>query len=127
MNRSGKRTINVDFDHTITTTQDEYAFGSEEPNPEMIEWVRDRYYEGHTIIVWTARPWTEAHIVAARLTEWDVRYHGIRCDKGGSDIYVDDKGYLPETVLELGGLPESVKAAEWTPDTRLEDADAEAD
>jgi len=88
---ASKKTISVDFDHTITVTENEYEYGDERPNPEVIEWMRDRYYEGHTLLVWTARPWTEAHIVAARLTEWDVRFHGLMMGKGGSDVYLDDK------------------------------------
>lgn len=87
----GKKTICVDFDHTITQTDDEYAFGSETPNPEVIEWVRDRYFEGHTIIVWTARQWDDAPKIVGRLTEWGVFFHGVRCAKGGGDVYVDDK------------------------------------
>lgn len=89
--KSDKRTIAVDFDKTITVTDDEYSYGTETPNPEVIEWLREMYYAGMTIIVWTARPWSEANIIAARLTEWDVNFHGVRCGKGGADVYVDDK------------------------------------
>lgn len=86
-----KKTIACDFDHTITHTENEYEYGSEKPNHEVIEWLKEMYYDGHTIIVWTARPWSEAPIIAARLTEWGVRWHGLRCEKGGADVYVDDK------------------------------------
>jgi hypothetical protein len=86
-----KKTLCVDFDHTITHTENEYEYGSEKPNHEVIEWLKEMYYAGHTIIVWTARPWSEANIIASRLTEWGVRWHGLRCEKGGGDVYVDDK------------------------------------
>lgn len=88
---SRKRVISVDFDHTITVTEDEYNFGSEKPNQEVIDWVEEQYYDGNTIIVWTARPWSDAPTVVARLIEWDVRFHGMMMGKGGSDVYVDDK------------------------------------
>lgn len=110
----GKKLIAVDFDHTLTETDDEYHFGSERPNHEMIAWVRDRYYEGHVINIWTARPWDEAGYIAGLLTMWGVRYHGLRCEKGGSDMYVDDKAYTPWDVVSLGDVPDAVKQHSWT-------------
>jgi hypothetical protein len=120
----GKRTIAIDFDHTLTVTEDEYRFGSEEPNEEMIEWVRERYYEGHTIIIWTARPWDEAGYIAGLLTMWGVRWHGLRCEKGGADMFVDDKAYNPWDMTALGDVPSAVKDMEW-PTEEVEEKEAE--
>lgn len=92
--------INVDFDNTLT--EDDVAYWEGEvPDPDeaICAWVRQRYYEGNTIIVWTARPWSEASTIAARLTEWEVPYHGIRCEKGSASMYVDDKAVHPEEVV----------------------------
>jgi len=91
--------INVDFDNTLT--EDDVAYWEGEvpdPDEEICEWVRQRYYDGHTIIVWTARPWSEANMIAARLTEWEVPWHGIRCEKGSGDLYIDNKAKHPDWV-----------------------------
>lgn len=90
----------VDYDNTLTVSsvawwEDEVP----EPNVEMVEWTRDQYAQGHTIVVWTARPWSEANKIAARLTEWEVPFHGVRCEKGSADRYVDDKSKRPEEVV----------------------------
>ena len=66
----------------------------------MCQAVREHYYAGGTVIVWTARPWSEANRIAAHLTEWEVPYHGIRCEKGSGDVYVDDKALSPEAFTD---------------------------
>lgn len=91
--------IGVDFDNTLTENNVEYWNGERpEPDEDIVEWVRQRYYDGDTIIIWTARPWSEANRIAAHLTEWELPYHGIRCEKGSCDEYVDDKARRPEEV-----------------------------
>lgn len=95
--------IFVDFDKTLTTGKgpEYWEEGSyEEPNEEMIEWVNNKYHQGNFVVVWTARPWSEAGRIASYLTRWGVKYAGIRCNKGGAEIYVDDKAYRPGEVIE---------------------------
>jgi len=89
----GSKRLLVDFDETLTTgegppfwSEDEH----EEPNTDMIEWVNEQYHKGHFVIIWTARPWSQAQTVAGYLTKWGVEFYGLRCDKGGADLYVDD-------------------------------------
>lgn len=94
------RRIAVDFDNTLTEGERGYVHEEpEEPDEEMVQWVNERYAEGETIIVWTARPWEKAPETVARLTEWGVDWHGIRMEKGNADMYVDDKGAVPEEEL----------------------------
>jgi hypothetical protein len=92
--------IAVDFDNTLTTGDVAYWAG-ERPQPDeaVLQRVRQQYYSGHTIIVWTARPWSEASQIAAHLVEWDLPYHGIRCQKGSADVYVDDKSVRPTEII----------------------------
>ncbi|MBX0295024.1 hypothetical protein [Haloarcula nitratireducens] len=96
--------IAVDFDNTLSAGERGYVDEEpEEPDEEMVQWVNERYAEGDTIIVWTARPWEAAARTVARLTEWGVDWHGIRMEKGNADVYVDDKGAVPsEELLEDG-------------------------
>ena len=96
--------IAVDFDDTLTAGEEGYVTGEPEaPDEEMVEWVNYQYRQGHTIIVWTARPWEAAQETVARLTEWGVDWHGLRMEKGHADVYVDDKGTTPsDELLESG-------------------------
>jgi len=87
----------VDFDNTLTEDNVRYWDGErEQPDQDIVDAVRDHYHDGDTVIVWTARPWSEASTIAARLTEWELPYHGIRCEKGSGDVYIDDKAMRPE-------------------------------
>jgi len=91
--------VAVDFDGTLTEGRARYWAGEvEEPHEPVVEWVKEQYYSGAHVVVWTARPWSQANVIAARLTEWGVPYHGIRCEKGGADGYVDDKAARPGEV-----------------------------
>lgn len=96
-------TLNVDFDHTITErSTDEYLPPREQsPNPEVVDKLLEAYYSGKTIIVWTARPWSDAAELVGMLTMWDVPFHGIMMAKGGSDMYCDDKAVRPDEFVEL--------------------------
>lgn len=92
--------VMVDFDGTLTQGEAPWWEDEiEEPREEIIEWVRQQYFAGAHVVIWTARPWSETHKIAARLTEWEVPYHGIRCNKGGAEGYVDDKASRPEEVI----------------------------
>lgn len=92
--------IGMDFDNTITTENVAYWNGEvEKPDEEVIDKLKRRYHSGWIVVVWTARPWSEASTIAARLTEWGIPYHGIRCEKGSADLYVDDKCVRPEEFV----------------------------
>jgi hypothetical protein len=98
------QTIAIDFDDTLSEGEENhYTELPEDPDEEVVHWVNEQYREGHTIIVWTARPWDTAAETVARLTEWGVHWHGLRMEKGYADVYVDDKGTTPtEQLLEDG-------------------------
>lgn len=91
----------IDFDNTITADNVEYWNGEQpEPDEAVCQAVREHYHDGWTVVIWTARPWSEASQIAAHLTEWQVPYHGIRCEKGSGDVYVDDKAQKPEVFAD---------------------------
>ena len=91
----------VDFDNTLTEDNVRYWDGERpDPDEDVIDAVNERYYDGATVVVWTARPWSEAGRIAAHLTEWGVRWHALRCDKGSGDVYIDDKAVRPGEVTE---------------------------
>ena len=86
--------IAVDVDSTLTTGDGtpwwEDGLGSE-PDERVIAVVDELYTRGHTILIWTARPWSVADETAGWLTAHGIRYHGLRMAKGSSDVYLDDK------------------------------------
>jgi len=91
----------IDFDNTLTESNVEYWNGERpEPDEEVAEMVRQSYYAGNVIIIWTARPWSEAGRIAGHMAEWGIPYNGIRCEKGSGDLYVDDKAVAPENFVD---------------------------
>jgi len=88
--------VRVDVDGTLTKGENHYWEGECEPDKEMIDRVRELYKSGHYIVIWTARPWSNAKELVAWLKKHDVWYHGIDMEKGGADTYIDDKTIRPE-------------------------------
>lgn len=84
-----RRVYGIDVDGTLTFPTDGYALTK--PNIDMIKAVRDLYFQGHIIIIWTARCWDDAPELISFLEKNSIPYHGIKMGKGGCDIYVDDK------------------------------------
>ncbi len=86
--------VAVDVDRTLTTGEGDpwYVDGlGPEPSERAVAVVNELYRRGHTILIWTARPWSVAGDTAAWLTAHGVRYHGLRMAKGSGDVYLDDK------------------------------------
>lgn len=97
---AGVDRLAVDFDNTLTLDGVAY-WDDERPDPDepALEAVREHYRAGGTVMIWTARPWSEAGRIASHLAEWGVPYHGIRCEKGSADVYVDDKALRPSDAF----------------------------
>lgn len=92
----------VDFDKTLTDPAKGDVWRpaqQQEADDEMLDAVRGAYHDGKHIIVHTARKWNEAAQIAGWLTIHEVPYHGLRCEKGGADKYVDDKAETPDMFL----------------------------
>lgn len=92
--------VRVDVDGTLTKGETPYWEGEPEPDEDMIEEVNEMYRNGHHIIIWTARPWSNAKDLVAWLKKHDVWYHGVDMEKGGADVYIDDKMVSPRSVKE---------------------------
>lgn len=93
-----RKLIAVDFDGTLTN---EGRFWRDEPiipNLKIIDWINDKYKQGHIIIIHTARPWNIAKETIAWLVKHGVRYHGVNFEKMSADYYIDDKAINPEDI-----------------------------
>lgn len=95
--------LHVDFDKTITETYNGENYGIEnlEPDEEMISSLRGVTESGRTIIVWTARPYSQAEFVAGWLTMHGCPFEGLKMNKGGGGKYVDDNSIRPEEFKEI--------------------------
>lgn len=81
----------VDFDGTLTHDPERAYPDDPEPEWKMVEAVRGVYRKGHTVIIWTARMWRDSPRLVSWLIKYQVPFHGVFCQKGGSSNYVDDK------------------------------------
>lgn len=124
-----RKVIAVDFDKTLTTGEGPEFWEDDEqeyPNEDVIEWVNEKYHDGHVIIVWTARPWSQAATVESYLVKWEVEYHGIRCNKTGADLYLDDKAQNRDSVEVLRAYEEAFENSEEIADDIEEELEDES-
>lgn len=98
-----RKRIAVDVDGTLTKGEKAYWREMCEPNHEMIAKVNELYKDGHTIIVWTARPWAHAEQLKGFLERYGIRHHGIMMGKGSADQYIDDRAVRPENCIDADG------------------------
>ena len=92
-----KKVYSIDVDGTLTNGE---PFWKQEPTPnfDVVTGVRELYKAGNIIIIHTARQWECALETVSWLIKHGVPYHGIFMNKGGSDVYVDDKSFLMEKL-----------------------------
>lgn len=95
---SNRKVYNIDFDGTIT---DGSSYSKLVPNRMMIRKVRELYFLGHIIIIWSSRLWEDAQAVVAFCINHGIPFHGLMLGKGGSDFYVDDKSVDDKTFLSI--------------------------
>lgn len=90
----------VDMDGTLTNGE-RYWNTKKEPTPnlKMINWINEKYMQGHHIIIYTARPYEEIRETVSWLIKYGVLYHGLNFDKMGADLYIDDKAINTEVII----------------------------
>jgi len=92
-----RKVYNIDFDGTLT---DGSSYENLVPNQAMIKRVKELYFAGNIIILWSARQWDDANIIAAWAILHSVPFHGLMLGKGGTDVYVDDKSINDKDFLK---------------------------
>lgn len=96
--------IAVDVDGVLANGKDKYWEEMCRANENIVKMVNELYKQGHTILIWTARPWDNVRQLKAFLTLNGVRHHGIMMEKGSADVYLDDKAHRidsPEKLKEV--------------------------
>tara|TARA_R100001082_G_C4283298_1_gene124859 strand:- start:163 stop:462 length:300 start_codon:yes stop_codon:yes gene_type:complete len=87
--------IYVDVDETICDTPSDRDYSKSTPIQKNIKKINELYYNGNTIVYWTARgtvsgiDWTETTI--KQLNEWGAKFHEVKLGKPHFDLYVCDK------------------------------------
>lgn len=101
--------IAIDVDGTLTKGENRYWREECEPDEDMIEVAEEIYKAGHTVVIWTARPWSNASELASWLENHGVRYHGLRMEKGSADLYIDDKATRPSEITHWENPEEEIR------------------
>tara|TARA_R110002110_G_scaffold302317_1_gene516444 strand:- start:128 stop:421 length:294 start_codon:yes stop_codon:yes gene_type:complete len=87
--------IYVDIDETICNSPEDRDYSKAVPIKNNIEKINELYYNGDTIVYWTARgsgsgiDWRE--ITEKQLDRWGVQYHELKLGKPIYDLFIDDK------------------------------------
>ena len=59
--------------------------------PNAKEVINNWYDSGHTIIIYTARGWSEYNMTKRWLDDFGVKYHQLLCGKPIGDVWIDDR------------------------------------
>lgn len=99
--------IFVDIDNTICyheckkETIPDYNFAK--PYLKRIEKINSLYYEGNTIVYWTARGTMSGinwfTITLEQLNKWGCKFHELRMGKPAYDLFIDDKNVNSEAYF----------------------------
>ena len=97
--------IYVDIDDTICYYKDgnqgNYTLAL--PWPDKIETINQLYAQGHHITYWTARgtitgiDWFP--LTKQQLHKWGCKYHALKMNKPGFDLFIDDKAITSITQI----------------------------
>jgi uncharacterized HAD superfamily protein len=84
-------TILVDMDGVICTEEKTFERALARPLPGAREGLQALRDQGHTIIIYSARSWSELRLTEAWLKEHGIPYDGIHLGKPVADRILDDR------------------------------------
>lgn len=101
--------VAVDIDETLTKGNAKWWDGNwGEPHEQAVEWVHQTYINGHTIMLYTARPERARGMTEGWLKDNGIEYHTLTMDKLSAQVYVDDRA-IPASMIqrdEMKAIPE---------------------
>lgn len=71
-----------------------------EPNKEVVDLVNQAHWDGHTVIIFTARGWPDYRMTEAWLRKHGVQYSLLLMGKPNFDILLDDRATSSPTSLK---------------------------
>lgn len=84
-------TILVDLDGVICTEEMTFERSLARPVPGAREALESLAAEGHTIVIYTARSWSELKMTQKWLDDHGIPYHGLHMGKPVADRIIDDR------------------------------------
>ena len=96
--------VYVDIDETICLSPKDRDYSKAKPIKKNIKKINNMYYNGNTIIYWTARgtgsgiDWRK--VTEEQFKEWGVLYHDLKFGKPVYDLFIDDKNINSETFFK---------------------------
>jgi uncharacterized HAD superfamily protein len=98
--------IVVDLDGTICTEERTFERSLAKPIEGAVKAINALHAVGHTIIIYSARSWSEAKITEKWLEEYGVKYDRLILGKPVGDVWIDDRAIKftswKRTLEELG-------------------------
>jgi hypothetical protein len=96
-----KKTYIVDIDKTILEGPDYYQ---SYPIANRIDRINSLFYQGHTVIYWTARGGTTGlnwyRLTREQLDKAGAKYTELRMGKPSYDVWIDDKAINSEDYFK---------------------------
>lgn len=103
---SRPKTIMVDLDGVICTEELFHDRPLAQPIAGAREALRDLRAAGHTVIIYTARGWSEHRVTRHWLEQHGIEYDGLHMGKPVADVWIDDRAVRftnwPDTLTQLG-------------------------
>jgi uncharacterized HAD superfamily protein len=100
-----KKTIIVDMDGVICTEEKTFSRSLASPMPLALTSLELIRSEGYSIIIYTARSWSEYEMTEEWLNRHKIPYDRLICGKPIGDIWVDDRAIAhtdwKETLKEI--------------------------
>ena len=81
----------IDLDGTICTEERQFSHALAKPLPGALEAVRKLRADGHTVIIYSARPWVEYELTVHWLSQNQFEYDQLVLGKPQGDYWIDDR------------------------------------
>jgi len=81
----------VDLDGTICTEEKQFSRSMAKPLDDAIEAIRTIKSHGHTIIIYSARTWSEYEMTVDWLSRHGIPYDQLILGKPQGDYWIDDR------------------------------------
>ena len=83
--------IIVDLDGTICTEEKTFERALAKPIKGAVDALKTLYVEGHNIIIYTARSWSEYKMTEQWLKDNNICYNRLVMGKPVGDVWIDDR------------------------------------
>lgn len=99
------KTIVCDLDGVLCEEGPTFSRSFAPPIEKNIGYLRELYFRGFKVVIFTARSWSEYELTKRWLNEYQVPYDQLICGKIIGDFWIDDRMTDLETLtrnVELG-------------------------